>query len=102
MLGMLMAVAVSSQRAIAAGDSIEIDRLVHDLCAKSVVMLGEDAHHAGGATVEVKSKIVLALIDRCGFDTVAFESGFYDFVDFERERSSRRRAFLACVWGACL
>jgi erythromycin esterase-like protein len=92
---------VASERVVAASDAIETDRLVRNVCAKDVVMLGEDAHHASGATVEVKASIVQALIDRCGFDTVAFESGFYDFVDFGRaiRRGDATRVRLADAIG---
>ena len=47
-------------------------------------MLGEEPHHGGGHTLEVKSEVVQRLIERCGFNAVYFESGAYEFVDLNR------------------
>lgn len=60
-----------------------IDRLVHALCSKQVVMLGEDRNHGSGATIEVKVRLVERLVQQCGFRGVVFESQFYDMLDFE-------------------
>lgn len=62
----------------------EMDRLVRDVCNKDVVMLGEDAHHGSGATLETKAMLVRRLVDECGFSAVFFESPIYDFMDLER------------------
>lgn len=62
----------------------ESDRLLHDVCGKDVVMLGEDAHHGSGATLETKAMLVRRLVDECGFSAVFFESSIYDFMDLER------------------
>lgn len=64
-------------------ESAEIDRLVRDVCRKEVVLLGEDASHAGGRTFEVKTEVVRRLVTRCGFDAVLFESQLYDLLDVE-------------------
>src|SRR5262249_17538251 len=66
------------------GSSAQLDGLVDDLCTKSVVLLGEEGHHAGGHTVEVKSELVKRLIERCGFNAVYFESSAYEFYDLNR------------------
>jgi erythromycin esterase-like protein len=62
----------------------EVDRLVRDVCGKDVVMLGEDAHHGSGTTLETKAMLVRRLVDECGFSAVFFESSIYDFMDLER------------------
>jgi erythromycin esterase-like protein len=57
----------------------ELDRLLGDLCEKQVVLLGE-ADHGDGRTWEVKTQLVRALVQSCGFDSVLIESGMYDFI----------------------
>jgi erythromycin esterase-like protein len=64
-------------------ESAELDRLVRDVCRKSIVLLGEDANHGGGRTFEVKTEIVKRLVSRCGFGAVLFESQLYDALDYE-------------------
>lgn len=65
-------------------ESAEIDRLVRDVCRKDIVLLGEDANHGGGRTLEVKTEIVKRLAARCGFGAVIFESQFYDLLAHAR------------------
>jgi erythromycin esterase-like protein len=65
-------------------ESREIDRLVRDVCRKDIVLLGEDANHGGGRTLEVKTEIVKRLAARCGFGAVLFESPFYDLLAHAR------------------
>jgi erythromycin esterase-like protein len=67
-----------------AASSTPLDSLIRDVCDKAVVMLGEESHHGGGHTLEVKSDLVQRLIERCGFDAVYFESDAYEFVDLNR------------------
>lgn len=57
----------------------ELDRLLADLCDKQVVLLGE-ADHGDGRTWEIKTRLVGALVQSCGFDSVLIESGMYDFL----------------------
>lgn len=64
-------------------DSAEIERVVQAVCKKEVVLLGEDLHHAGAATLAVKVLLVKRLVRECGFRGVVFESQFYDMLDFE-------------------
>lgn len=61
-----------------------LDRLVRDVCNKRVVLLGEDAHHAGGGTLAAKTVLVSRLIDECGFSAVVFEASLPEFVDLSR------------------
>jgi erythromycin esterase-like protein len=65
-------------------DAAEIDRAVQAVCSKDVVMLGEDGHHAGAATLAVKVWIVKQLVQRCGFGGVVFEATFYEMLAFDR------------------
>ncbi len=67
-----------------AESSAQLDSLVRDVCGKSVVMLGEEPHHGGGHTLEIKSELVQRLIERCGFNAIYFESGVYEFTDLHR------------------
>lgn len=64
--------------------SAEIDRLVRDACRRDIVLLGEDANHGGGRTLEIKTEIVKRLAARCGFGAVVFESQFYDLLAHAR------------------
>lgn len=65
-------------------ESRQINHLVEDVCAKDVVMLGEDANHGGGRTLEVKTEILRRLVTNCGFGAVVFESQLYDLLDHEQ------------------
>ena len=76
------ALASAAERLPRAGDDA-IDQLVAQVCDKQVVMLGEDAQHGSGATLQAKAEVVRRLVERCGFDAVHFESQLYDFLDFE-------------------
>ncbi|MBY0574935.1 MAG: erythromycin esterase family protein [Undibacterium sp.] len=67
----------------------EIQRLVADVCHKSVVLLGEDSGHGVGETLNIKSELVQILIDECGFSALMFESPIYDFMDLERALSAQ-------------
>jgi erythromycin esterase-like protein len=75
-----------------ADSSAQLDELVKDVCSKSVVMLGEESHHGGGRTLEVKIEIVHRLIERCEFDAVYFESGGYEFFDLDRRLAAGESA----------
>lgn len=72
--GLAPGAAPASQRAEG-----ELDRLVADLCDKQVVLLGE-SDHGDGRTWELKTELVRALVDACGFDSLFIESGMYDFL----------------------
>lgn len=74
--------AVSEISGTADPSSPEIDRVVNALCSKDVVLLGEDAHHAGATTIAVKVELIELLTRKCGFRGMVFESQFYDLLDF--------------------
>ncbi|MBX3713555.1 MAG: erythromycin esterase family protein [Lysobacter sp.] len=64
--------------------SAELDRLVRDVCRRDVVLLGEDANHGGGRTLEIKIELVKRLVERCGFGGIVFESSIYASLELER------------------
>lgn len=83
-LGVLCFVlALPVARAAVDPDTAQIDRVVQAVCSKDVVLLGEDLHHAGAATLTVKVRLVERLVRQCGFSGVVFESQFYDMLDFD-------------------
>lgn len=70
----------------------DIEPVVDALCSKQVVMLGEDSGHGAGATVAMKGRIMEALVERCEFDAVYFESPVYEFFDLEERLAVRDAA----------
>ena len=81
-----------AQRTQSAGPPSPLNDLVRDVCDKSVVLLGEEAHHGSGQTLEVKSEVVKRLIEQCGFNAVYFESGGYEFLDLNRRLAAKTSA----------
>lgn len=75
--------AVPALDVVSRAESVEIDRLVRDVCRKDIVLLGEDVNHGGARTFEIKTEIMQRLIARCGFGAVLFESQLYDVLDYE-------------------
>ncbi len=63
--------------------------LLHDLCGKQIVLLGESPTHGFGKTMQWKAQIVQELIETCHFKAVFFESGIYDFLHIQKELASR-------------
>ncbi|QWT21629.1 erythromycin esterase family protein [Bacillus sp. NP157] len=72
------------------------------LCPRPLVILGEDANHAGAQTLAVKIGLVHALVARCGFRGIVFESQFYDMLDLQRslDTGAASEAQLASAIGA--
>ncbi len=83
-------------------DTKALDPLIRDVCDREIVLLGEDASHGAGRTMEVKTLIVSRLVDECAFGAVVFESQFYDFLEYERTRAAGKatRQDLADAIGA--
>ena len=79
------------------------DRVLHDLCGKQIVLLGESPSHGFGRTMRYKSELVQALVDGCHFNAVFFESGVYDFLNIQRELASghevTEKAIAAAIGG---
>lgn len=69
-----------------------LDAVVADLCDKRVVLLGETGDHGSGATQALKGALAMRLIDECGFDSVLFESGIYDFLAGPKTRAELEAA----------
>lgn len=60
-----------------------LNTIVNDLCDKKVVLLGEDAHHGSGTTMEIKTALITRLIDECKFSALLFESPVYEFLHYQ-------------------
>lgn len=67
----------------ASNEHAALDAVIGDVCEKNIILLGEDAHHAGGETLEIKTRLVRKLIEECHFSAVFFESQIYDFIDLQ-------------------
>ncbi|MBL8692743.1 MAG: erythromycin esterase family protein [Planctomycetes bacterium] len=65
----------------------DLEPLREALGSARVVMLGEATHGDGGAFL-AKARIVRFLMERCGFDVLAFESGIYDMARVDRAMSA--------------
>jgi erythromycin esterase-like protein len=68
----------------------EADRVVRDLCGKSIAMLGESPLHGFGNTLDFKVVLVRRLVDECHFNAFFIESGIYDFLNIQRRLKSRQ------------
>jgi erythromycin esterase-like protein len=79
----VLASGINPEPVLSGHGTAAIDRLVHDVCGKRIVLLGEDLHHGSGRTLELKTKITKRLIEHCGFRGVLFESSFYEFVHLQ-------------------
>lgn len=73
-----------------ASDTFEhaVASAVADLCDERLVLMGEASDHGRGEALAVKARIARDLIKDCGFDTVLFESGYYDFSKLYLDRRS--------------
>jgi erythromycin esterase-like protein len=80
--------AAASPAAASPAALTDTDRLIRDLCAKQIVVLGEANMHGGAATLEARVAIARRLIAECEFRTVFLESGMYDFLDLRHKRAS--------------
>jgi len=61
----------------------QIDAVVHDLCDRTVVLLGEPPVHGFGKALDFKVALTRRLISACHFDGFFIESGAYDFLKIE-------------------
>jgi erythromycin esterase-like protein len=71
-----------------AREATDADRILHDLCAKTVAMLGESPLHGFGKTLEFKVALVPRLIDDCHYNAFFIESGVYDFLNIQKRLAS--------------
>src|SRR5690348_3605891 len=73
-----------------ASSTSDADRVVHDLCGKSVAMLGESPMHGFGKTLEFKAAFVPRLIQECHYNAFFIGSGIYDFLNIQKRLKSGR------------
>jgi erythromycin esterase-like protein len=66
-----------------------VDGVVHAVCQKQIVLLGELPTHGEAHTFDLKSKIADRLIAQCGFTAILFEAPIYDFIGLERAAATR-------------
>jgi erythromycin esterase-like protein len=68
----------------------DADRILHELCGKSVALLGESPLHGFGRTLEFKVALIPRLIDECHYNAFFIESGTYDFLNVQKRLKSRQ------------
>ena len=61
----------------------QTDAVVHDLCDKPVVLLGESGVHGFGKALDFKVELVRRLTSECHFNALFFESGVFDFLKIQ-------------------
>src|SRR5690349_23818262 len=66
----------------------DTDRVVHELCGKSVALLGESPVHGFGKTLEFKVEVVRRLMDGCHYNALFVESGIYDYINIQKKLKS--------------
>jgi erythromycin esterase-like protein len=66
-----------------------VDGVVHAVCQKQIVLLGELPTHGEAHAFDAKSRIADRLIAQCGFTAVLFEAAIYDFLGLERAAQTR-------------
>jgi len=71
-----------------ASPTSEVDQIVHELCGKSVALLGESPLHGFGKTLAFKAALVPRLIDECHYSAFFIESGIYDFLNIQKKLKS--------------
>jgi erythromycin esterase-like protein len=71
-----------------AAPASDVDQIVHELCGKSVALLGESPLHGFGKTLEFKAALVPRLIDECHYNAFFIESGIYDFLNIQKKLKS--------------
>ncbi len=71
-------------------DGNTLTAVIHDVCHRQVVMLGESATHGDGHTEAFKVALVERLVNECGFDSVFFEASHYEFINIDRRLRTRQ------------
>jgi erythromycin esterase-like protein len=87
------------------GQAPVMDQVVHDLCGKNIVLLGESPVHGFGKVLDFKAELTRRLINECQFNGFFIESGIYDFLNIQKvHRSGIRvteemvRAAIGGIW----
>lgn len=74
-------VCVATAPALAAGTrAAALNAVIAHHCEADVLFLGEDSGHGSGAAIAFKTALVPRLVAECGYDTLVFESGLYEFL----------------------
>jgi hypothetical protein len=71
----------------------DIDQVVHELCGKTVALLGESPTHGFGKTLQFKVEVARRLIDHCHYRAFFIESGSYDFFKHPEEAEIQNSKF---------
>jgi erythromycin esterase-like protein len=90
-LSVLIGAAFLSAAGQTAGPATEITDIgpvVHELCGKSVALLGESPVHGFGKTLEFKVELVRRLVDECHYNALFVESGIYDYISIQKKLKS--------------
>ncbi|QSX40024.1 erythromycin esterase family protein [Shewanella cyperi] len=66
-------------------DKSALNSAIQTMCNKSIVAIGENAHGDGHSLI-IKAGLVEALVEKCGFNTVLFESSTYEFIPIARKQ----------------
>jgi erythromycin esterase-like protein len=80
----------------------DTDLVVHELCGKTVALLGEPPMHGYGRTLQFKVELVRRLVDECHYNAFFIESGIYDFINIQKRLKSGQqltRAMIAAAIG---
>lgn len=88
-LALFCCAAAANEKPMTSGPHRALDALVKDVCGKQLVLLGEDANHASGATLALKVELVKRLVNECHYSAVLFESQIYDFIDLQHAMDAK-------------
>jgi erythromycin esterase-like protein len=78
----------------------DADLVVHELCGKTVALLGEPPMHGYGRTLQFKVELVRRLIDECHYNAFFIESGIYDFINIQKKLKSGQQLTQAMIAAA--
>jgi erythromycin esterase-like protein len=78
----------------------DTDLVVHELCGKTVALLGEPPMHGYGRTLQFKVELVRRLVDECHYNAFFIESGTYDFLNIQKKLKSGQQITQAMTTAA--
>jgi erythromycin esterase-like protein len=78
----------------------DTDLVVHELCGKTVALLGEPPMHGYGKTIQFKVELVHRLIEECHYNAFFIESGIYDFLNIQKKLKSGQQITQAMIAAA--
>lgn len=97
MLAVLFAFSIGTQampRPESAQFEVVVAEATQALCDKRIATLAELPSHGEGRAFALKAAIARRLVERCGFQTVAFEAPIYEFLELERRLGAGHRSGL--------